>query len=56
VQLNHHFIAPGKLGEMVVGRGEVLRVTRSVVFIRGLLMSGDRVLVHADGVWKVLNA
>ena len=56
VQLNHHFISPGKLGEMVVGRGEVLRATRSVVFIRGMLMSGDRVLVHADGVWKILGS
>ncbi|MFC7539985.1 hotdog domain-containing protein [Siccirubricoccus deserti] len=56
VQLNHHFIAPGKLGELVIGRGEVLRATRSVVFIRGTLMSGDRVLVHADGVWKILGA
>jgi acyl-coenzyme A thioesterase PaaI-like protein len=56
VQLNHHFIAPGKLGEMVIGRGEVLRATRSVVFIRGTLMSGDRVLVHADGVWKILGS
>jgi len=55
VQLNHHFIAPGKLGELLVGRGEVLRATRTVVFIRGLLTAGDRTLVHADGVWKILG-
>ena len=56
VQLNHHFIAPGKLGGLVIGRGEVLRTTRSVVFIRGMLTSGDQVLVHADGVWKILGS
>jgi acyl-coenzyme A thioesterase PaaI-like protein len=56
VQLNHHFIAPGKLGELVVGRGEVLRATRSVVFVRGTLTSGDRTLVHGDGVWKILGS
>jgi acyl-coenzyme A thioesterase 13 len=56
VQLNHQFIAPGKLGELVIGRGEVLRATRSVVFVRGTLMSGDRVLVHGDGVWKILGS
>ena len=56
VQLNHHFIAPGRLGQLVVGRGEVMRATRSVVFIRGTLMSGDQVLVHADGVWKILRS
>jgi acyl-coenzyme A thioesterase PaaI-like protein len=56
VQLNHHFIAPGRLGELVVGRGEVLRATRSVVFIRGTLSAGGRTLVHGDGVWKILGS
>ena len=55
VQLNHHFIAPGKLGALLVCRGEVLRATRTVVFIRGLLTAGDQTLVHADGVWKILG-
>ena len=56
VQLNNHFIAPGKLGGLIFGRGEVLRATRSVVFIRGMLMQGDKVLTHADGVWKILGS
>ena len=34
-QLNNHFISPGKLGELIIGRGEVLRATRSVVFDPG---------------------
>jgi acyl-coenzyme A thioesterase PaaI-like protein len=56
VQLNNHFISPGKLGELIIGRGEVLRATRSVVFIRGMLTQGDKVLTHADGVWKILGS
>jgi uncharacterized protein (TIGR00369 family) len=55
VQLNTHFIAPARLGDLVIGRGEVLRATRTVVFIRGLLTVGERTLVHADGVWKILG-
>ena len=56
VQLSTQFIAPVKLGEFVEGRGEVLRATRSVVFVRGLVTVGERSIVHADGVWKILGA
>ena len=56
VQLSTQFIAPVKLGEFVEGRAEVLRRTRSVVFVRGMLAVGERTVLHADGVWKILGA
>ncbi|MBX9701869.1 MAG: PaaI family thioesterase [Acetobacteraceae bacterium] len=56
VQLNTQFIAPARIGDFVEGRAEVLRATRSVVFVRGLLTAGDRTLVSAEGVWKILGA
>ena len=56
VQLNTQFIAPVRLGELVEMRAEVLRRTRTVVFVRGVLEAGGRTAVHADGVWKILGA
>ena len=56
VQLNTQFISPARLGELVEARAEVLRATRTVVFIRGALEVGGRTVVHADGVWKILHA
>ena len=56
VQLNNHFIAPGRLGVLVTGRGEIMRVTKSVVFVRGMLSAEGRTLVHGDGVWKILGS
>ena len=56
VQLNTQFIAPVRLGEFVEMRAEVLRRTRTVVFVRGVLGVGGRTAVHADGVWKILHA
>ena len=56
VQLNTQFIAPVRLGELVEARAEVLRRTRTVVFVRGLLEVAVRTAVHADGVWKILGA
>ena len=55
VQLNTQFISPARLGELVEARAEVLRSTRTVVFVRGVLEVAGRAVVHADGVWKILG-
>jgi uncharacterized protein (TIGR00369 family) len=54
VQLNTHFIAAVQIGELVEARGEIVRGTRSLVFIRGLLTVGERTVASIDGIWKVL--
>jgi acyl-coenzyme A thioesterase PaaI-like protein len=56
VQLNTHFVSPARAGEFVEGRAEVLRATRTVVFVRGTLSVAGRTVVAADGVWKILGA
>jgi uncharacterized protein (TIGR00369 family) len=55
IQLNMHYVAPVMLGDFVEGRGEVIRVTRSLVFLVGRFTVGSRVVATADGVWKILN-
>ena len=54
VQLNVHFIGALKLGEFAEVEAEVVRVTSSVVFLRGVMRVGERVVGTADGVWKIL--
>jgi uncharacterized protein (TIGR00369 family) len=58
VQLNTQFVSPARIGELVEGRAEVLRATRTLVFVRGVLTAGgdDRTVVSAEGVWKILGA
>jgi acyl-coenzyme A thioesterase PaaI-like protein len=56
VQLNTQFIAPVRAGEFVESRAELLRRTRTLIFIRGTLAVGGRTVIHADGVWKILGA
>jgi uncharacterized protein (TIGR00369 family) len=56
VQLNTQFVSPVRLGEFVEVRAEVLRATRTLVFVRGVLQVGGRTVIHADGVWKILGA
>lgn len=52
--LNCDFIAQALKGEWLEGRAEITRKTRSLVFVRGQLTVGDRVIMNASGVWKIL--
>ncbi|MBR0668519.1 PaaI family thioesterase [Roseomonas hellenica] len=55
IQLNSGFVSPARPGDFVECVPELQRVTRSVVFIRGELFVGGRLVMSADGVWKVLG-
>jgi uncharacterized protein (TIGR00369 family) len=56
VQLNTHFIAAVQVGDLVEARGEIVRGTRSLVFMRGFLAVGERTVAAIDGIWKVLHS
>jgi acyl-coenzyme A thioesterase PaaI-like protein len=55
VQLDMHFIDAVRIGEFVECRATVVRRTRSLVFMAGELVVGDRVVATASGVWKTLG-
>jgi len=54
VQLNTQFVAAVNLGEFAEIAIEIVRATRSLVFLRGVMRVGERVVATADGVWKIL--
>jgi acyl-coenzyme A thioesterase PaaI-like protein len=43
------------VGDFVEMDCEVVRKTRSVVFMRGTLTVGGRIVATADGIWKLLG-
>jgi uncharacterized protein (TIGR00369 family) len=55
VQLDVHFVDAVQVGEFVEAKCQVVRRTRSLVFMSGELMVGDRVVATAKGVWKTLG-
>jgi len=55
ITLNCDFARAVREGEWLEGRPEIVRVTRSVVFIRGQLVVGEAVALTATGVWKILG-
>ena len=55
VQLDVHFIDAVQVGEFVEAKCKVVRRTRSLVFMSGELVVGERVVATANGVWKTLG-
>ena len=54
IELSVRFIDAVQVGEFVECMPEVMRKTRSVIFVRGTLMVGSRLVATADGIWKIL--
>jgi uncharacterized protein (TIGR00369 family) len=55
VQLNVQYVGAVKLGEFASIRAEIIRVTRSLIFVRGVMSVGDRIVATGEGVWKILE-
>jgi acyl-coenzyme A thioesterase PaaI-like protein len=55
IQLDVHFVKTVKIGEFVEAQCEVVRRTRSVVFMRGTLVVGSHLVATANGIWKILS-
>lgn len=56
IQLDTQFIAPAAAGEFISVTAEVVRRTRSILFMRGTLVVGERAVASSQGIWKVLSA
>jgi len=55
VSLNCDLVDSARPGELVEGEATVTRITRSLVFVRGSVRCGERVLLTASGLWKRLR-
>jgi uncharacterized protein (TIGR00369 family) len=55
MELNIQFIDTVHLGAFVEAQCEVVRTTRSVVFLHTKMYVGERVVVSANGIWKLIG-
>lgn len=55
IQLDVQFVETVKIGEFVEAQCEVVRRTRSVIFMRGTLVVGSHLVATANGIWKILS-
>ena len=55
ISLNCNFVSPGLQDDIVECDAKVTRTTKSLVFIEGNLISQDKIILSASGIWKILN-
>jgi uncharacterized protein (TIGR00369 family) len=55
IQMDVHFIDAGKIGELLIARPRVVRVTHTLIFTRTEVVAEDRVVATASGVFKILK-
>jgi acyl-coenzyme A thioesterase 13 len=53
---NSEFLSAGKLGAIVEAEGEVLRETRSLIFVRGLVTQDSSALLAFSGTLKKITS
>ena len=54
ISLDVKFISASKSGDLLLGTAEVLRKSRSLIFMRGEIRCGEHLVATAEGIWKVL--
>jgi acyl-coenzyme A thioesterase PaaI-like protein len=59
IQMNSQFVGGVTPGEFVELRGEVVRRTSGLVFVRGMMValggSAEREVFAVDGIWRILR-
>ena len=53
INLQIDYLAPAPLGAWVQGEAQVLRVTRSLVFVQGLVSADDVPVLRTSGIFKI---
>src|SRR4051794_845360 len=55
VQLDTHFVDAARIGDIIVSKPRVVRITRSLIFMRTELTVASRCVVTASGVFKLVR-
>jgi uncharacterized protein (TIGR00369 family) len=55
IELNMQFIGTVKVGDFVEAHCDVVRQTRSILFVESKLRVGPRIVATGSGIWKILG-
>ncbi len=54
--LNTQFISVARIGEFIYCEPEIIRKSRQLIFVRGLIKTGDKVIASCEGIWKLMDS
>ena len=55
ISLELKFISAVRLGQELIGNTKIQKKTKTMVFLTSELMSGNRIVATASGIWKILK-
>lgn len=55
VQMDVHFIDAGQIGELLIAKPRVVRVTHTLIFTTAEVVADGRIVATASGVFKILK-
>ncbi len=55
ISLDVKFIAPSRLGDVILGKVNILKKTKSMIFVSCNLYTNKNIIASATGVWKVIK-
>lgn len=55
LSLQTQFVSVARIGEFITCKAEVIRATKSIVFVRGFIVAEERIVASAEGMWKVME-
>lgn len=56
VQMTYQFVGPARFGQFVSCRAEIVRVTNSLVFVRGLIRAAEQDIGSVDALFKPIKS
>ncbi|GAB3102631.1 PaaI family thioesterase [Aestuariicella hydrocarbonica] len=56
VSLQTQFVSVARVGEFMTCQPEIVRASKQLLFIRGLIKVGDKTIASAEGIWKLLDS
>jgi uncharacterized protein (TIGR00369 family) len=54
ISLDVNFVAASTTDDTLLGTALILKKTRSLIFVRGEMHCGQKLIATAEGIWKVL--
>ncbi len=54
IGLNVQFLAPVRVGDFITVECEVVKATRTLMFMQGTLRAGENICATTQGTWKIL--
>ena len=55
VSLDVKFMAPTRISDEIIGKVQILKKTKNMVFVNCILKKKDQLVASASGVWKVIK-